>query len=113
MGFLDTMADLRQARRDLADHNERVAAADENGDWDTKDNLREADSDYAAALVDELDKIVGLLDQHLPWPVWRDYLAAALEHAQAMPDDADPVGLAQVVDDLDLAARRSPQQVGL
>ena len=107
MGFLDTIADLRQARRELADHNERVAAAD------TKDNLREADSDYAAALVDELDKIVGLLDQHLPWPVWRDYLAAALEHAQAMPDDADPVGLAQVVDDLDLAARRSPQQVGL
>jgi len=113
MGFLDMMADLRQARCDLADHNERVAEADQNGDWDTKDDLREADAEYAAALVDELDKIIDLLDQRLRWPVWRDYLTAALDHAHAVPDDTDPVGLAQVIDDLDLTARRSPQQVGL
>jgi hypothetical protein len=111
MAFLDLLADLRQARSDLADHNERVAEADQSGDWDTKDNLREADSAYGAALVNELDKIIDTLDQHLPWPLWRRYLGAALDHAQAMPDDADPVRLSQIVDDLDRAARRS--QVGL
>ena len=103
MAFLDVMAQLRQARSELADHNIRVAEADENGDWNTKDDLREADYEYAAAVVEELDTLVDLLDSASTWPAWRGSLAAALAHAESMPDDAAPVSLAHVLEGVDTA----------
>lgn len=103
MAFLDLITQLRQARSELADHNIRVAEADQNGDWNTKDDLRESDYEYAAAVIEELDKIVDLLHRVITWPAWLDYLTAALDHAETMPDDATPVSLAQIVDDVDIA----------
>ncbi|HPY25757.1 MAG TPA: hypothetical protein PLK19_15720 [Mycobacterium sp.] len=103
MAFLDLIAQLRHARSELAEHNIRVADADQNGDWNTKDDLRESDYEYAAAVIEEVDKIVDLLHRVITWPAWLDYLTAALDHDETMPDDATPVSLAQIVDDVDTA----------
>jgi hypothetical protein len=111
MAFLDDLTNLRHARRDLADHNERVAAADENGDWETKDELREADFEHAAAVVEELDKIVDLLSRTISWAQWRQYLPGALDHAESMPDDAPAPSIQQVIADLETAS--STTQPGL
>ena len=103
MAFLDLIAQLRRARSELAEHNIRVAEADLKGDWNTKDDLRESGYEYAAAVIEEVDKIVDLLHRVITWPAWLDYLTAALDHAETMPDDATPVSLAQIVDDVDTA----------
>lgn len=110
MGFLDDLNSLRHARRELADHNERVAAADDAGDWDAKDDLLEADYQYAGAVIEELDKVVGLLAEDISWEKWRQYLRGALDHAESMPDDAPTPGIAQIVADLETA--RSATQPG-
>ena len=104
MAFLDDLTNLGHTRRALADHNERVAAADENGDWETKDDLRDADFEYAAAVVEELDKIVDLLGRTITWAHWRQYLRGALDHAESMPDDAPAPNIQQVVADLETAS---------